>query len=295
MHPLLLTFFEFLGRPPGFSPLPPDGRRTRQRLVEVRTFSYWFGNVSWLIERDPPILPVVKVFWFWHSTGVILFCKNVPCTTNIIIISIVLGHSVTENMISQESIMDSFELSLNGYLKNMGQMIFYLFRKFPISVAMRPSLLDYVFCNIKEVQRKHNETSIGHCFFLEMPACAIDDVHLVQHCLLVTWFVTIYNGLPGSITNCFVSNVQSHAFKKRTCLGTIWHNICVFQQRVAPFCHVPFQRWDSCCHQMNVFGFFLFQQRVAPFYRFWQFFSWKNVYRFPGNGTFFFHLARFSC
>ena len=37
-------------------------------------------------------------------------------------------------------------------------------------------------------------------------------------------------------------------------------------QRVAPFDHVPFQLWDSCCHQMNVFGFYSFPQRVAPFY-----------------------------
>ena len=31
MHPLLLTFFEFLGRPPGFTPLPPGGGSTRCR------------------------------------------------------------------------------------------------------------------------------------------------------------------------------------------------------------------------------------------------------------------------
>ena len=32
------------------------------------------------------------------------------------------------------------------------------------------------------------------------------------------------------------------------------HFLCLFRQRVAPICHVPFQRWDSYCHQMNVFG-----------------------------------------
>ena len=52
-------------------------------------------------------------------------------------------------------------------------------------------------------------------------------VHLVQHCLLVTRFVTVCNGLPRSVTNCFVSNVETYAFMKRTCLGTIWHIICV--------------------------------------------------------------------
>ena len=35
---------------------------------------------------------------------------------------------------------------------------------FPVS---RSSLLDYVFWNWKKVQRIHNETSIGHCFFQE--------------------------------------------------------------------------------------------------------------------------------
>ena len=51
-------------------------------------------------------------------------------------------------MISQESIMDSFELSFNASLfQIMGLMIFFVFWKFPISVAMRSSLLDYVFWN----------------------------------------------------------------------------------------------------------------------------------------------------
>ena len=47
---------------------------------------------------------------------------------------------------SQESIMDSFELSFNAPLfQIMGLKIFFVFWKFPISVAMRSSLLDYVF------------------------------------------------------------------------------------------------------------------------------------------------------
>ena len=37
----------------------------------------------------------------------------------------------------------------------------------------------------------------------------------------------VNNGLPRSITKCFVSNVESYAFMTRTCLATIWH-ICVF-------------------------------------------------------------------
>ena len=99
----------------------------------------------------------------------ILFCKNVPCTTNFFI-SIVLNHPFTENMISQESIMDSFVVPLFASLfQIMGLMIFFVFWKFPISVAMRSSLLDYVFWNRKKVHRIYNETSIGHCSFKRCP------------------------------------------------------------------------------------------------------------------------------
>ena len=55
---------------------------------------------------------------------------------------------------------------------------------FPISVAMRSSLLDYVFWNRKKVQRKFNETSVGCNFFQEMPACAIDEDRHSMHCVL---------------------------------------------------------------------------------------------------------------
>ena len=79
--------------------------------------------------------------------GVILFCKNVPFTTNIFI-STVFEHPFTENMISQELIMDSFVVPLYASLfQVMDQVIFVVFWKFPISVAVRSSLLDDVFWN----------------------------------------------------------------------------------------------------------------------------------------------------
>ena len=79
--------------------------------------------------------------------SVILFCKNVPCATNFFI-SIVFDHSFAENMISQESITDSFVVPLFASLfQIMGQMIFFVFWKFPISVAARSSLLNDVFWN----------------------------------------------------------------------------------------------------------------------------------------------------
>ena len=43
----------------------------------------------------------------------------------------------------------------------------------------------------------------------------------------MTWIVMVYNGLPRSITKCFVSNVESYASMTRTCLTTIWHIYCV--------------------------------------------------------------------
>ena len=75
-------------------------------------------------------------------------------------------------------------------------------------------------------------------------------------------------------------------------------------QRVSPFYHDLFrlQRWSSCFHDKNVFlnrlAHYLcvcFNNGLPRSVVFWQLLHEKNVYRSPGNGTFFFHLARFSC
>ena len=72
--------------------------------------------------------------------------------------------------------VDPCELPLDASLfQIMGRMIFFLFWSFPVSVAMRSSLLDYVFWNCNKVQRIFNETSIGQNFFQEMPACTVYD------------------------------------------------------------------------------------------------------------------------
>ena len=79
-------------------------------------------------------------------------------------------------MISQESIMDPFEVPLFASLfQVMGQIIFFVFWSFAIPVAMRSSLLDDILWQLKKVQCIFKETLIGHCFFQEMPACTIDD------------------------------------------------------------------------------------------------------------------------
>ena len=52
-------------------------------------------------------------------------------------------HTFTKNVISQETIMDPFRMLLDASLfQIMDQVVFFLFSSFPISVAMRSSLID---------------------------------------------------------------------------------------------------------------------------------------------------------
>ena len=79
-------------------------------------------------------------------------------------------------MISQETIVNPSESSLDASLfQAIGQIIFSVFWKFPISVAMRSSLLNHVIWNREKVQCLLDDASVGCTFFQEMPACAIDD------------------------------------------------------------------------------------------------------------------------
>ena len=57
----------------------------------------------------------------------------------------------------------------------VGNVIFSLFWSFPISVAMRSSLLNHIVRNWEKVQCVLNDASIGFTFFQEMPAGAIDN------------------------------------------------------------------------------------------------------------------------
>ena len=83
-------------------------------------------------------------------------------------------------MISCESVMDFLELFLFAFLLQLvSQMIFFVSWLFPISVAMRSSLLDEILWERQKVHRTSNEFSIDHCFFLqEMPARAIDNADI---------------------------------------------------------------------------------------------------------------------
>ena len=74
----------------------------------------------------------------------ILVRKLVHFDTNFFI-SIMFELRCTEVRISQETIVNPFKTSLDASLFHiMGQMIFFLFLSFPISLAMRSSLLNYV-------------------------------------------------------------------------------------------------------------------------------------------------------
>ena len=74
----------------------------------------------------------------------ILVCKIVHFDTNFFI-SVMFEHGCTKFRISQETIVDPFEMLLDASLSQiMGKMIFFLFWSFPISVAMKSSLLNYV-------------------------------------------------------------------------------------------------------------------------------------------------------
>ena len=159
MHPNSSTFFELLWR-------LDDGRRS------CRTKSQW-SSVSRLIERDPSILFVSKIFGFRHVMKEILVCNLFHFETNFISIMFELG--CTKFRIPQEAIVDPFEMLLDAsFFKIMGWMVFFLLWSFTTSVAMRSSLLNYVLWNW-EVQCIFDDASIGHKFFQEMPACAIDD------------------------------------------------------------------------------------------------------------------------
>ena len=54
-------------------------------------------------------------------------------------------------------------------------MIVSLFLSFPISTAMRSSLLNDIILNREKVKCTLNGASTGFTFFQEMPASAIDD------------------------------------------------------------------------------------------------------------------------
>ena len=99
----------------------------------------------------------------------------------------------------------------------------------------------------------------------------------------MTWTVMVNNGSLRSFTKCFYLQRWMFRFHDKNVFDNyLAHFLCLFQQRVSSFFHVQFQRWDP-------------YQRVSPFFQKKHILCEKNKHRSPENGTFFFHLAQFSC
>ena len=82
----------------------------------------------------------------------------------------------TKFSIFQKPIVDPFTMTLDASLSHiMGNMTISLFWSFPISMAMRSSLLNDIILNWEKVQCTLNGTSVGFTFFQEMSSGAIDD------------------------------------------------------------------------------------------------------------------------
>ena len=100
--------------------------------------------------------------------GEILVRKLVNFETDLFI-SIMFELGCTKFGIDQKAIVYPLITLLDASLfQIMGLMIFFLLWSFPISVAMRSSLLNDVVCTWEKVHRIFSETSIGHytwCFF----------------------------------------------------------------------------------------------------------------------------------
>ena len=145
------------------------------RFVEVRTISQW-SIISRLIERDPSILFVSKIFFLRHVMGEILVRKLVHFGTDLFI-SIMFELGYTKFGIDQKAIVDPLITLLDASLfQIMDLMIFFLLWSFPISVVMRMFLLNHVVWNWEKVRSVLDDVSVDCTFFQQMSAEAIDNV-----------------------------------------------------------------------------------------------------------------------
>ena len=100
-----------------------------------------------LLREIPPILFESKIFKFRHAMREIFVRKIFHFDTNFFI-SIMFQQGCTKFGIFQEAIVNPFKMLLDASLfQIMGLMIFFLLWSFPISVAMRSSLLNHVVWN----------------------------------------------------------------------------------------------------------------------------------------------------
>ena len=134
--PVLFFSRVALARVSALQILGVDGFFCGQRIVEVRTISRWSG-VSRLVERNPPILFVSKIFCLRHMMREIFFRKLVHLDTDLFS-SIMFELRCTKFGTVQKEIVDPLKTPLDASLfQIMGNMTFSLLWSFPISVAMR--------------------------------------------------------------------------------------------------------------------------------------------------------------
>ena len=75
-----------------------------------------------------------------------------------------------------QNMVDPLKMPLDASLSQiMDNIMLSLCCSFPISMAMRSSLLNDIIRNCEKVQCTLNGASVGITFFQEMPAGAIDD------------------------------------------------------------------------------------------------------------------------
>ena len=196
--------FGMIKSPPWTLPIPPCGRWTlcpllipvrvsrhlwvsfcfllqslqgRQCMLEIRSVPQWHSIRTLLIWMKPPfaLIERERVFWCGQMVSVIFIRKSIPSSTKIFV-SMIFNHSITEFLISYESVMDSLEILLFAFLLQLvSRVIFLVSRLFTISMSMKSSLLHDILRDWKKVHRIIDEFLIGSSFFMQvMPACAVE-------------------------------------------------------------------------------------------------------------------------
>ena len=142
-------------------------------------------NASLKSERSlngsdlPELLRDIHQFFLYRKYSVWWeksFLRKLVHLDTDLLISIMFGWRCTKFRIIQKAIEDPFKTPLEAsFSQLMGNMIVSLFCSFPISMAMKSSLLNDIILNREKVQCTLNGASVGFTFFQEMPAGAIDD------------------------------------------------------------------------------------------------------------------------
>ena len=113
-------------------------------------------NASLKSERSfngldlPELLREIHHFFQYRKCSAIgeIFLRKLVHLDTDLFSSIMFELGYTKFRIFQKAVVDPFEMLLDASrFQNQGLMIFFLFWSFPISVAMRSSLLNYVLWN----------------------------------------------------------------------------------------------------------------------------------------------------